>query len=390
MQFHAVAAFFFADFLAFFVEDNIAGVIDFQGTSIAMEGNAESGSIHTFSITAEAFPCDLPFIRKLERDYVGICGLLVIIERITSTRRNDAGGIIDTESPAAEVDGVDPVISEFAIAVMPDPVPVVMQSIGRKGLSRRRALPEFVIHMWGNWSRSALADSAAGGGVPASTVVDISDRFVFQQLNSFAGGGTAAALITHLHAPLLCSGCLDQQFAFVRIVAAGFFNVGVLTGIAGHDAGRGMPVIRRCANQCVHFRIIQNFAEIGDCLNRGLQFGRERFLEGFEAIAVDIADVPNFDIRQPSEDFRQSGASAGPHHSDDNFLGWAVSPGFICHEDSGGQRCCGATVQKGSSGLRMRRGHAKFLSVGEQGEAFEIDFDACEVGSQSVNVSIFF
>jgi hypothetical protein len=37
----------------------------------------------------------------------------------------------------------------------------------------------------------------------------------------------------------------------------------------------------------------------------------------------------------------------------------------------------------------MRRGHAKFLSVEEQGEAFEIDFAACEVSLPSMNLSIF-
>jgi hypothetical protein len=72
------------------------------------------------------------------------------------------------------------------------------------------------------------------------------------------------------------------------------------------------------AQQRVDAGIIEDFSEVSDSLNGLLQLHGHRFLKRLHAIAVDIAHIPQFHTGQAAEDGRQSGTTAGPHHTDHN------------------------------------------------------------------------
>src|SRR5690606_22279146 len=76
------------------------------------------------TIAAQTFPGDLLVAIEGVGHGLRVRGLLVVIPAITSAGRGDMVGEVDAESPAAEIERVNAVVPEFAVAVVPEPVPV--------------------------------------------------------------------------------------------------------------------------------------------------------------------------------------------------------------------------------------------------------------------------
>jgi hypothetical protein len=74
-----------------------------------------------------------------------------------------------------------------------------------------------------------------------------------------------APLIAHLYGVLVFFCCSNQQFTFMGIVAAGFFQVNMFSCFGCKNGGRGMPVIGSSDNQCIQVFIFQGFSEIWLC-----------------------------------------------------------------------------------------------------------------------------
>ena len=67
----------------------------------------------------------------------------------TARRRNHVLGIIDPQAPAADVERMDAVVTQFAGAPVPEPVPFVMDQVVVIGPLRCRTLPERVVQSEG-------------------------------------------------------------------------------------------------------------------------------------------------------------------------------------------------------------------------------------------------
>ena len=67
---------------------------------------------------------------EIEGNDMGIGGLLVVLKTITAPGRSNVNGEIDAQSPAAQVEHVDTVVAQFAVAPVPEPVPVVVKVVG--------------------------------------------------------------------------------------------------------------------------------------------------------------------------------------------------------------------------------------------------------------------
>src|SRR6185295_6233694 len=105
----------------------------------------------------------------------GVRSLLVVIEHEMSADGADLGRIFHAESPARHVHLMDALVSHVAIAVLPEPVPVVMESIAREFMLGRGAEPEIVIHaLWNRLDRLA-ANRVAPLEAKAARHVDVAD-----------------------------------------------------------------------------------------------------------------------------------------------------------------------------------------------------------------------
>ena len=59
-------------------------------------------------------------------------------------------GILHAEAPARDVDFVDALVAEVAVAVVPEPVPVVVEAILGELASSARAEPQIVVDAGGH------------------------------------------------------------------------------------------------------------------------------------------------------------------------------------------------------------------------------------------------
>src|SRR5262249_5959930 len=161
------------------------------------------------------------------RDEVGVGSFLVVLEAVAAAGRGDPGREIDAQAPAAQVDHVDAVVAQLAVAPVPEPVPVVVQVVGAEGPPRGRALPQLVIQPL----RPVGGGAAAGGGavveVPRLGQVGPADGALAHLLDGLDHAGPAAALVAHLHLPVVPAGGGHHQLALARVVAAGLLDVDV-------------------------------------------------------------------------------------------------------------------------------------------------------------------
>src|SRR2546427_12806660 len=75
-----------------------------------------------------------------------IGSFLIVVEEEMAAHRGDHGRKAYSETPARDVDFVNGLIADFAIAGIPDPMPVVVKAIPREWLQRRWAGPQVVMN----------------------------------------------------------------------------------------------------------------------------------------------------------------------------------------------------------------------------------------------------
>src|SRR5207248_8649300 len=84
--------------------------------------------------------------------------LLIVIEEEVAADGADLGRIFYAEQPAGCVDLVDALVSDVAIAVIPEPVEIVMKPVPGELVLRRRSLPQIVMHARGHRLHSRAPD----------------------------------------------------------------------------------------------------------------------------------------------------------------------------------------------------------------------------------------
>src|SRR5579862_546832 len=63
---------------------------------------------------------------------------LVVVEHDVATHRRDSGGEPDSQAPACDVHFMDTLVADVAVAGVPEPVPVVMETVHGETAVRRR------------------------------------------------------------------------------------------------------------------------------------------------------------------------------------------------------------------------------------------------------------
>ena len=144
------------NFFSFWIQDAVAGIDDVHRPF----GPVEIDNT-VFFIAAGQATADFPraaFVAEMKDGDTGIRGFLVVVEMVSTAEEADLRGIVDTQSPAGDVQRVDAVVGEFTAAPMPSPVPVVMHKIVDIGAFRGRALPCGIVQVIGYWNLFPFAD----------------------------------------------------------------------------------------------------------------------------------------------------------------------------------------------------------------------------------------
>ena len=139
----------------------------------------------------------------------GIGSLLIIIKVMARTIHRYPLGIIHRQTPTGYIQKVRSIVLNFATAVMPMPVPVIMHQIILVGTFRAWPLPFFpavLAHPIGHLHKLTLADATPTPVVPTTGIEWFSNLTGLHPFNPFNDPGLTAALITHLHLFLILTG----------------------------------------------------------------------------------------------------------------------------------------------------------------------------------------
>ena len=138
----------------------------------------EADKATAVAVTAESLPGDRLAIGELIADCLGIGCLLVVLEGVTTADGTDPCGIIHTESPAADIQRVDAVVTQFAITPMPEPVPVVVHTVTHVVGPWCWPLPEVVIQVGWHIGRGTGADRPSQAEIECARMIDLADHSV--------------------------------------------------------------------------------------------------------------------------------------------------------------------------------------------------------------------
>src|ERR1700722_6988823 len=89
-------------------------------------------------------------IREIERGHHRVRRLLVVVVEQLAAAGADAGRGVEAKQHADGVEAVDAIVADLAGAVVPVPVPLVMEAVFVEGPLWGRAEPEVVVHTFGD------------------------------------------------------------------------------------------------------------------------------------------------------------------------------------------------------------------------------------------------
>src|SRR5207244_7316503 len=166
------------------------------------------------------------------------------------------------EDPAEPVEGVNAVVAQLAGAVVPHPVPAVMETIGAESPFRCGAEPEIVVDSRGRLRILLLADIGPRTADPGPRMT----RFAkFARANQFSGpgqAGTASALRPKLVHPVVLARGLDHTPALAEIMGGRLFHVDMLAGLTGPNRGQRVPMVGRGHDHGIDTLVFQDAAQV--------------------------------------------------------------------------------------------------------------------------------
>src|SRR5262249_49287023 len=137
---------------------------------------------------------------------------------------------------------MDALVAQVAVAVVPGPVPVVVQVLAQERLERGRAAPQVVIDRLGHRLLAVdLADAGAELVAQAAGQLDLSQLAGVQVRDGLAHALAGAALGAGLADAVVLAGDLDDAPALGDVVAYRLLDVDVLAVLHGPDGGQGVP-----------------------------------------------------------------------------------------------------------------------------------------------------
>src|SRR5262249_9361021 len=159
--------------------------------------------------------------------------------------RAHLGRQFHAQAPTRDIDFMDALVAEVAVAVSPVPVPVVVETILLERHLLRRALPQVVIDVSGRIADRLLPDRVPPLVAEAARKIHLADQTFPHLRDTVAQCLAGAALAALLNDAIVLARCSDDLPRFINIVTARLLYVYVLAGLACLNRHERVPVIRR-------------------------------------------------------------------------------------------------------------------------------------------------
>ena len=115
-----------------------------------MENVADAGVLIRIGLQPADFEDQLA-IAVIEDANLGVGRLAVVDVTESAADANDTlGQLILAQAPAGDIHLVNALIAQVAVAVIPNPVPIIMQMFAHERLDGRRTAPEIVVDRLGD------------------------------------------------------------------------------------------------------------------------------------------------------------------------------------------------------------------------------------------------
>ena len=196
--------------------------------------------------------------------------LLVIVKHEVPAHRRDHHREAHTEAPARDVNFMDRLIAALTVARVPDPVPVVVETIFGEWLQRRRTGPQIVVHARGHGLWRRVTDGLPPLVAKRARQIDVAERSTLHLLNGLNHAGIRARLAAVLADAVVLLHRAHQLTPFKPVVRAGFFDIDIFASLACPYAHERMPVVGRGDRDRVNIFVLEQLADVGVALRLGL------------------------------------------------------------------------------------------------------------------------
>ena len=194
------------------------------------------------------------------------------------------GMLVFVQAPSRQVHLVNALVADVTAAVIPVPVPVIVEAVAiewvLRGGAKKEVIVDFAEVIAGvtghlattNGERVLLAFGHRPVGIPSYVVtrlvaqalnhVYFAEFALVQKLHSLPDVFAGAALEADFNNAVVPACGLDHLSAFPDVMGAGFFHVDMLSGLAGPYREKGMPMIRGGGGDGVDVLVLEDAAEI--------------------------------------------------------------------------------------------------------------------------------
>lgn len=283
---------------------------------------------------------------------MGVRGFSVVhIPESTPDADNGGGELFFPEEPTGNINLVNALVTEVTIAVVPNPVPVVVELLAKQIELRGRTAPEVEVDAFGDWlGATDLFDGTPRFVAGSAAVLEFPERIPFQPFDGGfeSAGGTALGSALDNSVIFQRSSC--ELSSFPNGVGYRFFDVDIFSRLCGPDGGEGVPMIGCSNHYGVDVLALEEAANIAVGCDGLSGVVRLLFKDGFtvgDAFSVDVAEGDEtriFGVQRVLEDAGATSADADSRNADGVIGTLSAQERCGCEERCGG--CCGDVAEE--------------------------------------------
>src|SRR6185312_3944868 len=238
----------------------------------------------------------------IEEGDLRVGGLAVVRITEAAAEADDRNGhALHTQAPAGLVHFMHALVAEIAVAVIPNPVPVVVDGaelgIAVGGLERGRAAPQVVVHGGRrNLVALDLADRRTVLVAKADGQIDLANLAALNRGDGFAHAGIGAALRADLTNPPELAGRGEHHRPFLHVVRRRLLHINVFTILHGPDRHQRVPVVRRGDGYDVDVLVFNDLADVFHVRRRLALLARDSLHRAGDDGFIAIADGGNLAV----------------------------------------------------------------------------------------------
>ena len=199
---------------------------------------------------------------------LGVRNFFGVVQPVDAAGRGDALRQARLRRPHARerhqrnVEHVHALVAQFAVAIVPEEAPVVMEAVHVEGPFRRGSEPHLVI---GRGRRRGVRGRTDGFATLRDPGLHVADLAQLARGRVVGGGDEvvhAAALRAHLQHALVLARCVADELAFLNGLRERLLGVAVLARLAGQQRHVRVPVVGRRDQHRVDALVVQDAPEV--------------------------------------------------------------------------------------------------------------------------------